>query len=991
MWRKMTEVSSVILELIERYSRNKEYYESTSYNEASLRREFIDRLFEVALGWDMTNRAGLADAYKDVVHEDAIRIGKAHKAPDYCFRIGGVRKFFLEAKKPHVQIQEDPISAYQLRRYAWSSNMHLSILTNFKEFAVYDCRIRPKPEDRANVARILYLTYESYPRTWEQISNIFSKDAILKGLFDNFAESTKSKKGISEVNHEFLEEIEGWRDAFARNIAIRNPALTVDELNFVVQRTIDRIIFLRMCEDRGIEKYEQLKKISESEKCYNRLFKIFETADDKYNSGLFHFRKEKNREELTDSLTPNLIIDDKVLKEVINRLYYPESPFEFSILPPDILGSVYEQFLGKIIRLTFGHHAKVEEKPEVKKAGGVYYTPSYIVDFIVRNTIGPLVEGKKPKQIEGIKILDPACGSGSFLVNAYSFLLDYHLQWYLKDGVEKHPNQIFQGRMGQYFLSTREKKRILLNNIFGVDIDSQASEVTKLNLLLKVLENENQDTLEWQKKLFQERALPDLGLNIKCGNSLIGTDFYKEFQTTLFEEDRVRINCFDWQTEYRDIMESGGFDAIIGNPPWGADFSKDELNYLRTRHQRVIARMIDSYIYFFDKVLLLAKSNAPVGFIIPSTLLNQTDVTPLRKLLLERGITHLISMGKDIFSTKVLNTSTIIISSKRQRTDKFIMADLSPLSIDDRKKQMISITASSWSDWKEIVEKDPHYTFFVNRLEESELLNRLRDGHVSLKNFIIGDIERGISPDLKEAFVVTESQAKSYHLEQDLLRHSVSGDQIKRYQDWRCDQLIIYANKSTQINNYPHILKHLSNFKDQITCKEVIEKKHPWWALHRSRNPEIFKSPKFIGLTTSKSINLVYDADSDVYVTDAMYVFRIRNEFDPWAFMAIMHSKLFLFLYSVANQGESRVIPQIKASKLSQLPFPTINMTDPIISKLSSKCIEIISLKRKLMEIRTPDKITQVNRQIDSLEEEIDQLVYSVYGLTEEEIKIVEK
>jgi len=987
----MTEANSVILELIERYSRNKEYYESTSYNEASLRREFIDRLFEVALGWDITNRAGLADAYKDVVHEDAIRIGKAHKAPDYCFRIGGVRKFFLEAKKPHVKIQDDPISAYQLRRYGWSSNLQLSILTNFKEFAVYDCRIRPKSEDKANVARILYFTYESYPSIWDQISNTFSKDAILKGFFDKFVESTKTKKGISEVDHEFLDEIDGWRDSLAHNIAIRNPDLTVEELNFAVQLTIDRIIFLRMCEDRGIEKYGQLKKISESEKCYDKLFKIFENADDKYNSGLFHFHKEKNREELTDSLTPNLVIDDNVFKEIISRLYYPESPFEFSILPPDILGSVYEQFLGKIIRLTSGHHAKVEEKPEVKKAGGVYYTPSYIVDFIVRNTISPLIEGKKPKQIEGIKILDPSCGSGSFLVNAYSFLLDYHLQWYLKDGVKKHPSQIFQGKGGQYFLSTKEKKRILLNNIFGVDIDSQASEVTKLNLILKVLENENQDTLEWQKKLFQERALPDLGSNIKCGNSLISTDFYKEYQTRLFDENQVRVNCFDWQTEFREIMESGGFDAIIGNPPWGADFTKDELNYLRTRHQRVIARMIDSYIYFFDKALTLAKTRAPVGFIIPSTLLNQTDSTPLRRLLLERGITHLISMGQDIFSTKVLNTSTIIISSKRQEADKIILADFSPFTIDERKKQVNTTSASSWSHWKEIVEKDPHYTFFVNRIEESEILNRLREIHSPLKNVIIGDIERGVTPDIKEAFVVTQSQAKSYHLEQDLLKHSVSGEQIKRYQDWECNQLIIYADKSTQINNYPNILNHLGTFKDQITCKEVIEKKHPWWALHRSRNPEIFKSPKFIGLTTSKSINLIYDVDSDVYVTDAMYVFHIKNDFDPWAFMAIMHSKLFLFLYRIANQGESRVIPQIKASKLAEIPFTAIKATDPIISKLSLKCIEIISLRKKLREIRTPEKTTQMERHINSLEDEIDQLVYSAYGLTEEEIKIVER
>ena len=280
------------------------------------------------------------------------------------------------------------------------------------------------------------------------------------------------------------------------------------------------------------------------------------------------------------------------------------------MFPAEILGQVYEQFLGKVIRLTKGHQAKVEEKPEVRKAGGVYYTPAYIVDYIVRHTVGKLLEGRSrksevgdaksqagigeseppeqrraategekgrramtPAQAAKLRILDPACGSGSFLIGAYQYLLDWHRDWYTTDGAEKHAQgrnpKLYRGAAGDWRLTTAEKKRILLNNIYGVDIDPQAVEVTKLSLLLKVLEGESKETVNNQLRLLHERALPDLAGNIKCGNSLIGPDFYKGQQMSLLDdEQRYRVNVFDWQAEFPGVFKAGGFDAVIGNPPY---------------------------------------------------------------------------------------------------------------------------------------------------------------------------------------------------------------------------------------------------------------------------------------------------------------------------------------------------------------------------------------------------------------------------------------
>src|SRR5260370_8597838 len=344
----------VVVELIERYERNRNAYRSGQYNEARLRIEFLNPFFE-ALGWDVNNRQGYAEAYKDVIYEDAIKVGAATKAPDYCFRVGGTRKFFVEAKKPAVNIKDDKEPAFQLRRYAWSAKLPLSVMTDFEEFAIYDCSVKPDQSDKSSTARTDYIFYTDYVNRWGDIASIFSRDAILKGSFDTYAEARKGKRGTAEVDTAFLQEIESWREQLARHLALRNKQLTQRELNYAVQMTLDRIIFLRICEDRGIEEYERLRALLTGANVYGRLCDLFVQADERYNSGLFHFQKEKDFPEPPDTLTPQLVIDDKPLKDIIKRLYYPESPYEFSALPADVLGQVYEQFLGRGICLTPSH------------------------------------------------------------------------------------------------------------------------------------------------------------------------------------------------------------------------------------------------------------------------------------------------------------------------------------------------------------------------------------------------------------------------------------------------------------------------------------------------------------------------------------------------------------------------------------------------------------------------------------------------------------
>ena len=999
-------VNAKILGLFERFEGNLEAYKQGNYNETQLRREFIDPFFE-ELGWDVANKKGYAEAYKEVVHEDAIKVGRATKAPDYSFRIGGVRKFFLEAKKPSINIRDDLHPAYQLRRYAWSAKLPLSILTDFEEFAVYDCRIKPVKTDQASHSRILYMTYTEYPGRWDEIANIFSREAILKGSFDKYVESKKGKRGTAEVDAAFLQEIERWRDILAKNIALRNPRLTQRELNFAIQQTIDRIIFLRICEDRGIEFYGRLMALQNGHHIYRRLLELFYQADDRYNSGLFHFKMEKNRFDIPDALTPKLKIDDNVLKDILKNLYYPDSPYEFSVLPADILGQVYEQFLGKVIRLTQSHRAVVEDKPEVRKAGGVYYTPTYIVDYIVEQTVGKLVEGKKPGPrggVSNIKILDPACGSGSFLLGAYQYLLDWHRDEYIKDGPEKWARgstpRLYQTSGGEWKLTIEERQRILLNNIYGVDIDPQAVEVTKLSLLLKVLEGEDEQTIGRQLSLFHKRVLPDLANNIKCGNSLIGPDFYEGKQlgmSFLDDEEMHRINAFDWEKEFPEIMKVGGFDVVISNPPWGVEFSEDLLEYLRRINREIIVRMIDSFMYFVYQGCKILRHKGHFGMILPDVILYQKDNEKLRNFILKSfKINSLLNMG-DVFE-KVCRPASILICENSSSLNNTIK--ISDFSGAKKTEKPILILDDAYFD--SIKQKNilniPASLFITSSPAKYKIWKKLTNvPHKLLKTIVDKDgIQRGVSPDLKKAFLVDSGTVKHYNLETTKLRRVLSGGkQVKRYFIEYPDLWLIYTTRIDNFKELPKICAYINQFKDKITCKEVKQNKHSLYSLHRPRNERIFlKDNKLVGVITDDKIVVALD-DKQTCVTDGLYLLGLRESFNINYLMGILNSKLFVFIYRLLSLEKGRVLAQVKPTILDKLPIRIINFTDTNDKTLHDQMVKLVNqmldLNKQLTKAKAPQSRTVIQRQIETTDWQIDELVYELYDLTKEEIEIVEK
>jgi len=340
----------------------------------------------------------------------------------------------------------------------------------------------------------------------------------------------------------------------ARNVALRNKGqLSVEQINEAVQRILDRLIFIRNLEDREIEEENSLLFIlNAKENIYPHLIPLFRRLDSEYNGLLFK-----------EHFSENINVDSNTIRDIIKQLYPPHSPYEFDMIEPEILGRIYERFLGSKIRLTESNQAKIEEKPEVRHAGGVYYTPQYIVDYIVENTVGVKIKGKNPEEIASIKICDPACGSGSFLLGAFHCLIEYHREWYAnanQTGQKKYKDDFIVNIDNEVQLTLKKKTEILKNNIFGVDIDREATEVAIMSLYLKILD-EGYD--KGQSELFlRGHILPDMSGNIKCGNSLIGTDYQIQGNFDFTNEELFKVNCFDWDSEYASVFNGGGADCV---------------------------------------------------------------------------------------------------------------------------------------------------------------------------------------------------------------------------------------------------------------------------------------------------------------------------------------------------------------------------------------------------------------------------------------------
>ena len=976
-----------IIELMEKFERDQDIYRSSQYNETELRTEFINPFFE-ALGWDVYHKQECRADKREVKEEDAVDVEGKIKNPDYSFRLFDKRKFFVEVKRPSINIESGVYPAYQIRRYAWSADLAISILTDFEEFSVYYCRARPSKDDKSTKSRLLYFRYDQYAEKWPEIAALFSREAVLSGSLDKYVQSLPQKRGEKRVDAALLDDISLWREALAKSIARRNAELDTTSLNYAVQTIIDRIIFLRICEDRGIERYMRLKDLLSGERVYPRLCELFLQADDRYNSGIFHFGKEPGREN-PDTITPGLNIDDGTLQNIIKHLYFPESPYEFSVLPAEILGQIYEQFLGKVIRLDEGHNALVEDKPEVKKAGGVKYTPAYIVEYIVQNTISPLLERKTLQEAAALRVLDPACGSGSFLIVAYQHLLDWHKEWYIHNLVPliesgrmseikkllpaappakgrkaRSPEfPVYQGKGEEWKLTTAERKRILLNNIFGVDIDRQAVEVTKLSLLLKVLEGENEETISKQLKLFAERALPDLSRNIKCGNSLVGWDILKD-NPGLNGEEIGRINPFDWEKEFAEVFLQGGFDVVIGNPPYlgGREWKEEcgrQYDYFMHKFQ-VAEYQFDIYSLFWEMGIRLLHKGGLIGFITPNTWLNNKSNTKLRKFFLEETmIESIIDYSNISVFSNVVVLPIVTIARRKHATSHLNLVNIFTVGEEDYHPTFShSISQDKW--------RGDMYSIFNIAIHEEDISIRekIESSSILLEEFAqvkfgikLYETGKGKPPqDAADAknhiFEACEQVDTSY-------RPYLEGKDIQRY----------------VINWQDRWLRYGPN-------------------LAAPRDSSLFSGARLLLRRIVGNRLIATYTDADYVTSQLLQIVKPKDAAISKYLLGILNSSLIAYYFRTKYNRQDKTFPEIRIYELASMPIHAIDVSvsEDVAyhERMVSMVDQMLFFHKQLKEFGTPHEKTALERQIEATDGQIDALVYELYGLTEEEIRIVE-
>ena len=918
-------LSKVIQKLIERFDSKPK----SQWDESQIRTSLLNPFWR-ALGWEI-------DDPNQVEVEKRVNMKDHLRRADYAFLDAGKVIFMVEAKSPAKKLLSDRDAIFQLKRYVFNTpGTNIGILQDFEEFVPYIVFHKPNyklPQD--GLLREYVMDYKQYLERIDELIEIFSHKAVLSGSLERFIPKGRKIEKIAEpVNRAFFKDLMKWRLGIAKSIAKNNPHVSDDEINEAVNHLLNRILFLRVIEDRKIEPneilYAEWVKWQREERgpLYAYLLELFKRNEPKYNGALF-----------ARHLCDKLIIDDKPLHDLIRNLYYPNSSYQFSVLPVEIIGNAYEQYLGSIIRLTPARRVKLEEKPEVRKAGGVYYTPKYIVDYIVEQTVGKLVEGKKPSQVRQLKILDPACGSGSFLIGAYERIVKYYIDYYTA-----HPNEnkgfLIGTREDNKKISLTLKKQILEDNIYGVDIDPRAIDITQFSLYVKMMQDEE------FRGLFGAAILPDLRDNIKCGNSLIRWDILEMGILPEGEErDEIlkRINPFDWEDAFPMIMKQGGFDAVIGNPPYGAELFDTE--YL-IEHYPYSSKMkeINTYLYFIEQGNKLLKKMGMFSFIIPDTILTKYQYANFRDFLYENVTIESIMETGTIFEQAKATPNIVLVFSRQKPSKnskiKRLIVDYN-MSINDilndvAKRNFKETGFLSYDVWGR-----SYLLSFGKYIDEKKLktIDKILSNSQPLKEIENIKIDRGLE-----------------------------GGKSSLKEKGRYEILVPLNIDKYRIND---LAKYIDNYKDSFNRDRIL--------VIRIRNLKIptriiasFENRKRATLKTLQQI-----------------FFEKKSLYSLKYILGILNSKLLNFYCN------HFLIDDINKKYLNQLPIRTIDFSNPDDVKQHDRMVslveEMLELHKRLTNATDEKTKAVIQKQIEITDKKIDALVYILYRLTEEEIKIVEK
>lgn len=994
--------------LINAYKKEYDIYRSPRYSEAQLRIDFLNPFLK-SFGWDVDNEATKSQFLRDVIQEESIDVEDENsitkKNPDYTLRIQGTRKLFIEAKKASIDLDKSNKPAFQIRRYGWNANLGISVLSNFESLSVYDCRTKPNVNDASVVAKYHTFHFSEYLSRFDELYKLLSFQSITSGYIDEYF--AISEYDTTAFDNYFLKQIESWRVRLAKDIIANNEGFNNEEINFLIQRLLNRIVFLRICEDREIEKFETLKNI----KTYEDLKQLFILSDKKYNSGLFDF--------IEDNFLLKIKLKSETLIEIFNELYYPQSPYDFSVVDPTILSQIYERYLGSKIEIVDNKQITIIEEPEAAASSGVVPTPKLIVQKIVNETLTPLFEGKSVDQIQQLKLADICCGSGTFLISIYDFLLEK----IILQLVASHVNEseiIYQAFDGSYNLTLKAKQQILTSNIFGVDINPYAVEVSKFSLLLKLLEGENSGSIDYYLVKYKQKVLPSLNENIKCGNSLVD-DLYFKFQPEAINNNELlyKVKPFNWRNEFNFLEHQNGFDAIVGNPPYVRiqniiKFSIEEIKFFQSNvsgYTVAEAETFDKYYLFIQRAINLINENGVLGYIVPHKFFIVQGGKALRSFITSQSsIFKIIHFGvTQVFKNRSTYTAILVLDKKQREQISFkrvanIVAELSAGIINYDNYNSDAYTEQPWL----FISKPLQEVFDKIENANTVPLNTIAEIAVGLQTsadkiyIFIPEEETDTTYRFKykkRNFEVEKAICKPclYKLSFGLFDTIVPNAQIIFPYIIQADKADILAENSFE-ESFPLAWAYLNTFKEKLSNRSINGSKEPqWYQFGRSQSLTRFhNNNKLIWSVLSTKPGYIYDENNLQFTGGGngpyYSLFTISNYSLYYILGILSHPIIEALVKSRASEFRGSYYSHGKQF-IENLPIRKIDFTNADEVKLHNDIVmnvkSLISTKDTYNRTHIESKKRVLRYKLDLLFNSLLEQINSLYGITSDELYIV--